>query len=169
VEAASSWTPTSAGRDLGVRLDGEIGRVSYEASVTNGPGLNESDENGARSYSARAGYAVRDDIVVFGQVGLHDYVDASGIEFGTWLDRWHVRAGVLAGDNWQLLDPASLDPASFLTGQAIVMYYYALGNERVAGVEPLMDKDRRGANLDVCSPEVGDTELSLKAQSTLFF
>lgn len=28
-----------------------------------------------------------------------------------------------------------------------------------------MDKYRLGANLDVCSPEVGDTELSLKAQS----
>lgn len=196
-----------AGRDIGLRVNGAVGPVSYDASVTNGPGLNNPDENEARSYSARAGYAVRGDLVVYGQVGLHDYVDPSGnaaalavggeVEYGTWREGWHVRAGVLSGDNWRLLDPTSLDPASFLTGQAIVTYYYALGNERVAGVEPLarisygdpdtasgdnrgilltpgfavyfMGKNRLGANLDVYSPEVGDTELSFKVQSTLYF
>lgn len=196
-----------AGRDQGVRLDGTSGRVTYIASLTNGTGLNTADENDSKSFSGRVAYRVNDDVVVAGQMAVHDYVDADGnasafgfggdVEVGTWRDGWHVRGAVVGGDNWQSLDPATLDPASFLTLQGIVTYYHPLQGSRFAGVEPLArvswadpdtdaaddtgllltpglalyisGRNRIAADLDVYSPQGQDKEFSFKVQTTLYF
>jgi hypothetical protein len=133
-------------RDMGVRVSGASGRLSYQASLTNGTGGDAPDENDAKSMSGRVTVDATEDLRVSGQVGLHDYVDAVGnatalafggdVELGTWRDGLHVQAAVVAGDNWQALD-AQLDPATFLTFQGVASYYHPLGGGRLAGVEPV--------------------------------
>ena len=128
-----------------------------------------------------------------------DYGVALGgdIEFGTWQDGLHVQAGFVIGDNWLSLDGAG-DPATFRTAQVIGSYYIPLdGSARFAGIEPLgriswgdpdsdgiddggllltpgimfyvLGRSKVGANLDIYSPETGDTEMSLKLQTFLYF
>ena len=119
------------------------------------------------------------------------------VELGTWRDGLHLRGAVVAGDNWRDLDAGTLDPATFLTLQGIATYYVSTDRERLAGFEPLLrlsfgdpntdvDDDggllltpgvafyligrtRISANFDIYSPQVGDKELSLKLQSTLYY
>ncbi|MDH3207345.1 MAG: OprO/OprP family phosphate-selective porin [Gemmatimonadota bacterium] len=196
-----------AGRDIGVRVDGSSGALSYLATLTNGTGLNTSDQNDRKSLSGRVTYAVNEDVSVSGQLGLHDYVDPSGnatavgfggeVEVGTWRDGLHVRGAVVTGDNWRDLTPVTFDPATFLTFQGIVTYYYPMDSDRLVGVEPLArlsfgdpntDTDgdggvlitpgvmfyingrtRIGANLDIYSPQTGDKEFSLGGQTTFYF
>lgn len=136
-----------AGRDIGVRVGGTVGTVSYLATVTNGTGLNTADQNDAKSASGRVSFAVSEDLVVSGQLALHDYVDPDGnatafafggdVDFGTWRDGLHVRGSLVAGDNWRDLSGASFDPATFLTFQGIATYYVPVDNERLEGIEPL--------------------------------
>jgi hypothetical protein len=136
-----------AGRDIGVRVEGASGALGYMATLTNGPGLNTSDENGSKSASGRMTYAVDDALSVSGQLALHDYIDVDGdamavafggdVELGTWRDGLHLRGSIVTGDNWRDLDAATLDPATFLTFQGIATYYFPLDGERVVGIEPL--------------------------------
>jgi hypothetical protein len=117
------------------------------ATLTNGPGLNTTDQNDKKSVSGRITYAVNEDVRISGQLGLHDYVDASGnatalgfggdVEVGTWRDGLHVRGSLVGGDNWRDLDAGTLDPATFLTFQGIATYYFPLDGDRVIGIEPL--------------------------------
>jgi hypothetical protein len=196
-----------AGRDIGVRVAGASGSVSYMATFTNGTGLNTTDENGRKSASGRATFAVNEDVRVSGQVALHDYVDPAGnqnalafggdVELGTWRDGLHVRGAIVAGDNWQILEAGTFDPATFLSFQGIATYYFPHDGERLVGIEPLarlsfgdpdtdVDDDggllftpgvmfyisgrnRIGANLDIYSPQTGDKEFSLQVQSTLYY
>jgi hypothetical protein len=196
-----------AGRDIGVRVGGVAGDVTYLVTVTNGSGLNVPDENDRKSASGRATFAVDEDLRVSGQIALHDYVDADGgatalafggdVEFGSWRDGLHLRGALVAGDNWMDLDGGTFDPATFLTLQGIATYYLPYDRDRLVGIEPLarlsfgdpntdVDDDggilftpgimfyvsgrtRVGANLDIYSPQVGDKELSLKLESTLYF
>jgi hypothetical protein len=135
-----------AGRDQGVRVNGTSGSLSYQASITNGTGLNTADENDRKSVSGRLTFAVSEELRVSGQLALHDYVDPTGnatalglggeLELGTWRDGLHVRAAISGGDNWLALAPVSFDPATFLAFQAIGTYYYRLDGERFEGVEP---------------------------------
>ncbi len=148
-----------AGRDIGVRVAGTSGSLSYMATLTNGPGLNSSDENDRKSASARATLAVNDNVRVSGQLALHDYVAPDGnanalafggdVEVGTWRDGLHVRGSVVAGDNWRDLSGASFDPAMFLTFQGIVTYYVPVDGARLVGVEPLGRLSYGDPNTDV--------------------
>ena len=119
------------------------------------------------------------------------------IEFGSWQDGLHLQAGFVTGDNWLFLDLAG-DAATFRTAQVIGSYYIPLDDgERFVGIEPVGriswgDPDRNGvadggllvtpgimfyvlgrskvgANLDIYSPQTGDTEVSLKLQTFLYF
>jgi len=83
-----------AGRDIGVRVGGTVGQVTYLASLTNGPGLNSPDENDAKSFSGRATLAVNEDLRVSGQLAMHDYVAPDGSD-GAYQDerRVYARAG----------------------------------------------------------------------------
>ena len=109
----------------------------------------------------------------------------------------HLQAGVVGGDNWKVRDDAG-EAAAFLTAQAILSYHRPTGSSGlVQAVEPLariswadpdteVDDDggllltpgfmvffaRRnkiGANVDIYSPDQGDTEWSLKVQSYFYF
>ena len=133
-------------RDMGVRVAGASGRVSYQASFTNGTGGDTPDENDAKSMSGRVTVHATENVRVSGQVGLHDFVDAAGnatalafggdVEMGTWRDGLLVQAALVGGDNWEVLD-AQLDPATFLTFQGVASYYYPLEGGRFVGVEPV--------------------------------
>lgn len=135
-----------ADRDLGVRLEGSSGSISYIATFTNGTGSNSADQNDAKSVAGRLVFAVNEDVRLAGAISLHDYVDPNGnetalafggdVEVGTWRDGLHVQGGVVAGDNWLELGP-TLDPASFLALQGAVSYYYPVDGERIVGIEPL--------------------------------
>jgi hypothetical protein len=133
-------------RDQGLRVAGRMGSMSYQASLTNGTGGTNPDENDRKSLSGRTTFAVSEDLRVSGQVGLHDYVDPSGnataiavagdVEYGTWRDGLLVQAALVGGDNWLALDPG-LDPATFYALQGVVSYYHPLEGARIVGIEPL--------------------------------
>lgn len=136
-----------AGRDVGIRIDGASGSTSYVVSVTNGTGLNTSDENSRKSASGRVTFAVADDVSVSGQVALHDYVDPAAddanavafgadVQYGTWRDGLLVQASVVSGDNW-MLDPVTDGPPDFLTFQGVASYYQPVNGDRVEGIEPI--------------------------------
>lgn len=148
-----------AGRDLGIRLEGESGSVSYIASLTNGTGINTADENGRKSASGRVTFAISDNVRASGQVALHDYVDPADedanaiafggdVEVGTWRDGLLFQAGIVTGDNWEL-DPVTSSPPSFLTFQGVASYYYPIDSERVVGIEPLARISYGDPNTDV--------------------
>lgn len=126
------------------------------------------------------------------------YAPAWGVDaqYGGWRDGLLVQAGVTSGDNWQSLDGAG-DPVPFTAFQAVVSYYAPLENDRFVGVEPLArlsyadpdgdtlddeaviftpglmlytaGKNKIGVNVDVFSPQTGDTEYSLKFQAFVYF
>lgn len=128
-----------------------------------------------------------------------DYGVALGgdIEFGSWQDGLHLQAGFVTGDNWLSLDFAG-DAATFRTVQVVGSFYFPIDEgERFVGVEPVgriswgdpdsngagdggllltpgimfyvLGRSKVGANLDIYSPETGDTEMSLKLQTYLYF
>lgn len=137
-----------AGRDQGVRLDGSSGRIGYQATITNGTGVNVADENDAKSFSGRVTVAASDGVRLSGQVALHDYVDTSDenrfargwgadLEVGGWRDGLLLQGSVTGGDNWKLLN-AGDEAARFMAAQVVVSYYHALEGPRMAGIEPLL-------------------------------
>jgi len=136
-----------AGRDVGLRVDGSSGRLSYQASLTNGTGSNTSDENSRKSVSGRVTLDIDENVRASGQLALHDYVDPTAddatavafggdVEIGTWRDGLLVQAGLIVGDNWEL-DPVTEGPPSFLTFQGVASFYVPVDGERVVGIEPL--------------------------------
>ena len=134
-------------RDMGLRVMGAAGRVSYQASFTNGTGTDTPDENDTKSAAGRLTFAATENVQISGQVGLHDYVDANGnasavafgadVQVGTWREGLLFMGSVVGGDNWLELD-AQLDPATFLTWQGTLSYYLPVDAERFAAVEPLV-------------------------------
>jgi len=195
-----------AGRDAGVRIDGSSGKVAWVASITNGTGINTSDENDTKSMSGRLTLAATDAVTLGANLASHDYV-ADGdnergsawgfdFEYGGWRSGFHFQAAVAGGDNWKSLD-ANGTPASFMTFQGVASYYVPIEGGNWAGVEPLLrvsqadpnsdmvddggliftpglmmyvsGKNKIGVNLDVFTPESGDTEFSFKIQSFLYF
>ena len=197
-----------AERDQGIKIDGSSGRLSYQATLTNGTGINVSDENDGKSYSGRVTFAASEKVSLSGQLGVHDYlIESAGnstargiawgvdVEFGTWRDGAHIQASVIRGDNWKSLNSSDSE-ATFFTTQ-IVASYYTERRGQLAGIEPLLrlslgdpdtavgknagtvvtpglmfylqGKSKIGANLDIYSPQSGDTALSFKVQTYLYF
>jgi hypothetical protein len=197
-----------AGRDQGVRFEGSSGRVSYQATITNGTGVNVADENDAKSYSARFTVGPAVDVRMSGQVALHDYRcdcdertgRAKGwgadIEIGGWREGFLLMGAVTGGDNWKILDVEN-DAATFLAAQVVASYFHAIDSGRLSGIEPLLrvslgepdtgvdsngatvitpglmlyfeGKNKIGANLDLYSPRAGESELSFKVQTFVYF
>ena len=121
---------------------------------------------------------------------------AADVEVGGWRDGLHVQAGLASGDNWKELD-ASGEAVPFMAYQGVLSYYVPLEGPRWVGVEPLarvsfadpngdedddgaviftpglmlyvQGKNKIGFNLDVFSPQTGDTEYSFKVQAFLYF
>ena len=118
------------------------------------------------------------------------------VEVGSWRSGFHLQAAVAGGDNWSELDALG-NAAAFRALQVVGSFYHPLDDDRWAGVEPLlrvsiadpdtgMDDDaatiltpglmlyvsgrnKVGINVDVFSPQMGDTEYSFKLQSFLYF
>lgn len=137
-----------AGRDVGARVEGGAGGFGYMATLTNGTGVGERDENDGKSLSGRASFEVSEGVVVAGNVGLRDYVApdtersyavawGGDLQVGTWRDGLMLQAGLVGGENWMSLDPVTDDPGRFVTMQAVATYYYPVRSDRFAAVEPL--------------------------------
>lgn len=135
--------------DVGVLLEGEVagGRLSYMTTLTNGPGRNRSDENGAKSWSGRLAWRAAPSVTLAANGAVHDHPGADGaveyapaggvdLEIGDFKRGLHVQAGVLTGDNWRN-QVAGGGTSTFLTTQAIVTYQFPLAGDRVQSVEPL--------------------------------
>ena len=194
-------------RDQGIRVQGEQGTVAYEATMTNGTGANEEEENGGKSYSGRLSVELTPALTLSGQYAFHDYVKAgddntlaaawsADAQYGTWRDGLLVQAAVVQGDNWKRLNSAGV-ASIFKAFQGVVSYYAPLDGDRIAGVEPLVrlsygdpdtgladdggvvftpglmfyiaGRNKFGANIDIWSPQTGDTAYSFKIQSFLYF
>ena len=121
---------------------------------------------------------------------------SADVQYGTWRDGLLFQAAVVQGDNWKKLNSAGV-PATFKAFQGVFSYYAPLTSDRIAGVEPLLrlsygdpdtglsddggliltpglmfyiaGKNKIGANIDIWSPQTGDTEYSFKIQSFLYF
>ena len=136
-----------AGRDQGVKIEYSSGAVTFQASATNGTGINVSDENDSKSYAGRISFGAGENVTISGQFGVHDYIDASDdnayapawgadIDFGSWRDGVHFQAAVASGDNWKELDGAG-DAVPFMAYQGVLSYYAPLDGSKFVGVEPL--------------------------------
>ncbi len=140
-----------ADRDIGVMVDGSFADGwQYMASVTNGVGSNDEEENDTKSYTGRLAFQPIRDLAVAGHVGVHDYVDTipspsneyavafgGDLEWGNYDSGLHVQAGLTVGDNWLNLDAAG-DPTTFVTAQGIVTYKIPVNNSRLLqAVEPV--------------------------------
>ena len=128
----------------------------------------------------------------------NEYAVAYGgdLEIGNYSSGLHIQAGFVAGDNWQNLVAGR--PSTFLTGQGIVTYKAPVaGNRFLSAIEPVgrvswgdpdsdlsdnegwlitpgfvfhfTGRNKIGANVDIWTPTVGDTEWSVKVQSYLHF
>ena len=138
-----------ADRDLGVRVEGERGPLSWEASITNGEGADASDANDSRSFAGRLAAEVAPDWTLGGGVSVHDWVRPGGeterspawsvdLEYGTWEDGLHLMLAAVGGENWQSLDEAGA-PASFQAAQGVLSWYRPVsGSGPVVGVEPMV-------------------------------
>jgi hypothetical protein len=118
------------------------------------------------------------------------------IEVGGWRDGLHLQAGLASGDNWKELN-AGGEAVPFMAYQGLLSYYVPLEGPRWAGIEPLarvsfadpnsdaaddgavivtpglmlyvQGRNKIGFNVDVFSPQTGDTEYSFKMQAFLYF
>ncbi len=156
------------------------GRVSVEVAE----GLTVSGQLGVHDYVAQD-----DESATAGAWGA----DA---QYGDWRDGLLLQASVVRGENWKNLDDEG-SASTFMTWQGVASYYAPLSSERFVGIEPLvrlsygdpdtgladdgglvftpglmfylLGKNKIGFNVDVWSPQRGDTEYSLKVQSFLYF
>lgn len=147
-----------AGRDQGVMLEGEAGRIGYSAMVSNGEGANTSDVNDAKSFSSRVSVAASEDLTIAGKLAVHDYLEsptetsqamAFGVdaEWGTWRDGLHAQVTLVSGENWRSLDGLG-DPATFHAFEGWASFYQPLDGARVVGVEPLLRIGYADGNTD---------------------
>ncbi len=140
-----------ADRDIGLLVDGVFGggKWGYRLSSTNGTGQNTSDENGAKSYTGRLTYQLRDDLRLGASAGLHDYPnEITGndeytpgfnfdVEVGSYEGRYHIFAAAAFGGHWANLDAAG-DPPQFLTFHVLASARrpVTVGDEQL-GIEPM--------------------------------
>lgn len=137
--------------DVGMLLEGEAagGSLGYLLSVTNGPGPNTREENGAKSFSARGEWRADADVIVGVNAGLHDYPNpvtgadehagalAVDLDLGGFDEGFHLQAGIMAGENWLNLDVGGSE-RRFVAVQGIATYRIPLGGTGpVSAVEPL--------------------------------
>lgn len=139
-------------RDIGIKAEGfvTLGKLRYQASLTNGTGGNVSDENDALSVSGRLDYFLPARIRLGGYAGVHDFVnDVTGdqndyaftagadLEWGVYSEGLHAQAGIAVGQNWRSLD-AMGDLSTFHTLEGIVGYRTAIRSERrVTSIQPV--------------------------------
>lgn len=137
-----------SGRDAGIRFDGDFGRLSYAATVTNGTPLTTSDVNDGKSVAGRLSFMATDNVQLSANATLHDYLDpddatafafawGGDVQVGTWRDGFLLQASLVRGENWASLDPVSYAAGKFITSQVTASYYFPTSSDRIVGVEPL--------------------------------
>lgn len=136
-----------SGRDTGIRVGGSFGRVSYEATITNGTPLAAPDVNNAKSFAGRVSFLATDNVQVSGNATYKDYLDpddetayafawGGDVQVGTWRDGLLLQVALVAGDNWRSLD-AQYVAGKFVTGQVAASYYFPIDNDRIIAIEPI--------------------------------
>ena len=135
-------------RDTGMKVDGSLGeRVSYMATITNGTGTSEADENSGKSLAGRVSLRLTDGIVLSGNVSRHDYVDENDateaatafggdLEIGGFRSGTHLQIGLVGGANWRI-ESSSGEVPRFVAWQGILSRYFPLGGVRMEGIEPM--------------------------------
>jgi hypothetical protein len=137
--------------DVGVLVAGDLagGRLSYQATLTNGTGANAREENDAKSTSARVEWHAPHAVRLGVNAGIHDFPNpvtgsdayasalALDVEVGDFDDGFHLQAGIFTGENWRNLDDAG-EGSRFVAAQGIATYRIPTrGHHRIVGVEPL--------------------------------
>lgn len=132
------------------------------------------------------------------QAGDTEYANAWSVDamYGDYQDGLLLQGAILGGDNWALPTGGG-DTATFFAWQAVGSYFLPLEADRFSGWEPLLrvsggdpdtdaadnggmvitpgvmlyvfGRNKVGVNLDVYSPETGDTEYGFKFQTFLYF
>lgn len=136
-----------AGRDTGLKVDGSSGVWSYQATLTNGTGIGNTDVNDGKSLSGRVSFAASGDVTVSFNAAAQDYLDpmaetafgvawGGDVRVGTWRDGLLLQAAAITGDNWRSLD-AGGNPGGLQTAQIAVSYYVPLEGDRIIGIEPV--------------------------------
>jgi hypothetical protein len=171
------------GTGVGVRDENDGKSFSGRASVAASENLTVSANLGLRDYA------------LLGETE-HALAWGGDVQYGTWRDGLHVMGAIIGGDNWEALGPG-LDPGQFLTTQVMATYYRPLDGDRIVAVEPLarisitdpndsvdddggvlltpgvmfyfLGRNKLGANLDWYLPSTGDSELSLRLATFLYF
>ncbi|MGI9626089.1 MAG: porin [Longimicrobiales bacterium] len=119
------------------------------------------------------------------------------LDMGSFRDGTHFQVGFVGGENWLDEDPTTGEGPTFLSAQAIISHYVPLAGGRLEAIEPMarvswgdpstdvnddggllltpgvflyvLGRNRIGANIDVYSPQTGDTDFGLKIQTYLYF
>lgn len=171
------------GTGVGARDENDGKSVSGRASVAASENLTVSANLGLHDY------------VVLGETE-HALAWGGDVQYGTWREGLLVQGAIIGGDNWGSLGPGA-DPAQFLTTQVVASYYRPLDGDRIVGVEPLarisitdpndaldddggvlvtpgvmlyfLGRNKVGANVDWYLPSTGDSELSLRLATFLYF
>jgi hypothetical protein len=121
---------------------------------------------------------------------------AADAQLGTWRDGFMMQAGLAGGDNWRSLDAQGV-PGGFLAAQVTASVYRPVAGERLVGVEPVFrvstadpddtvdsdagllitpglmlyfsGKNRIGANIDYYRPDTGDSAVSFRIGTFIYF
>lgn len=137
------------GRDIGVVVHGERGRVGYAAGVFNGSGPNAREELGSKAYAGRVALGVTEALVVGAAVSRQPSAPpASGgderigtawavdAELGGFREPGlHVMAEVMGGDD-PLVATAGEIPA--MLGAQAAAGWFVPRSGRVEGIEPVL-------------------------------
>lgn len=145
-------------RDQGLLAEGSFGRFSVAASMTNGTGINTSDENDEKTFMGRVGFEITDQIAVGAQYAHKDYVAgvddeyagawAVDAQYGGYRDGLLVQAAVISGDNWRNLQTSG-DPTTFLGWQALGSWYFPMSLGNFEAIEPLFRISGGDPNTDL--------------------
>ena len=137
-------------RDIGFKADGSLGEhVTYTATLTNGTGTEDADENSGKSLAGRVSFRLAEGVVVSANVSRHDFVCETGsteaatafgadLEIGRFRSGTHLQVGLIGGENWHLATPSANEVPWFLTWQTILSRYFPLEGGRFEAVEPMV-------------------------------
>ena len=137
------------GRDIGVVVHGETGRIGYAAGVFNGSGPNAREELGSKAYAGRVAVGVTDALVLGVAVSRQptglEGVDGDELIGTAWavdaelggfrVPGLHVMAEVMGGDGPALAEAAEMPE---MVGAQAAAGWFVQRAGRVEGLEPVL-------------------------------
>ena len=140
-----------ANRDSGIRIDGQVDRFGYQASLTNGTKNGALGDNGYLSSAARLTLGLAEALTVGVNATLKDYdaqeqlnrVDYAkawglDIQHGTWRDGLLIQAAYMRGQNWKLTPRSRNTVPWFDAKQIQASWYLPHNSDRIVGIEPMV-------------------------------